>query len=87
MRVVEYVTFILAPGASDAAFLEAARATEALVRRQPGFLSRRLWALTRGKDHVNTNGQPLEGIGRQGPVLRGQITRRAGRSSRDRGRS
>lgn len=42
MRVIEYVTFSLTPGTTDAAFLDAARATEALVRRQPGFVSRRL---------------------------------------------
>ncbi|MFM7445696.1 MAG: hypothetical protein ACKO2N_17615 [Tabrizicola sp.] len=40
--VIEYVTFGLVPGADEAAFLAAARGTEALVRRQPGFLSRRL---------------------------------------------
>ncbi|HEY6918682.1 MAG TPA: hypothetical protein VI412_05435 [Tabrizicola sp.] len=40
--VIEYVTFTLVPGATDAAFLAAAQGTEALVRRQPGFLSRRL---------------------------------------------
>lgn len=41
-NVIEYVTFRLVPGADEAAFLTAARATEALIRRQPGFLSRRL---------------------------------------------
>lgn len=40
--VIEYVTFTLTPGADDAAFLAAARGTEALVRRQPGFVARRL---------------------------------------------
>lgn len=40
--VIEYVTFTLVPSADDAAFLAAARGTEALVRRQPGFVSRRL---------------------------------------------
>lgn len=40
--VIEYVTFTLVPGADEAAFLTAARGTEALVRRQPGFLSRQL---------------------------------------------
>jgi hypothetical protein len=47
MRVIEYVTFTLVPGTDDAAFLAAARGTEALVRRQPGFVSRRL---SRGPD-------------------------------------
>lgn len=42
MRVIEYVTFSLVPGATEAAFLAAAKGTEALVRRQPGFVSRRL---------------------------------------------
>lgn len=42
MRVIEYVSFTLVPGAGEEAFLAAARATEALVRRQPGFVSRRL---------------------------------------------
>jgi hypothetical protein len=42
MRVIEYVTFTLIPGATEEAFLQVARATEALVRRQPGFVSRRL---------------------------------------------
>lgn len=47
MRVIEYVTFSLVPGATEDAFLAAAKATEALVRRQPGFVSRRL---SRGTD-------------------------------------
>ena len=45
--VIEYVTFSLIPGAEEAGFLAAARGTEALVRRQPGFLSRQL---SRGAD-------------------------------------
>ena len=45
--VIEYVTFTLVPGADEAAFLYAARGTEALVRRQPGFVTRRL---SRGED-------------------------------------
>jgi hypothetical protein len=45
--VIEYVTFTLVPGADEAAFLTAARATEPLVRRQPGFVARRL---SRGPD-------------------------------------
>jgi hypothetical protein len=40
--VIEYVTFTLVPGADDAAFLVAAKGTEVLVRRQPGFVGRRL---------------------------------------------
>lgn len=47
MRVIEYVTFTLTPGTDEAAFLAAARGTEALLRRQPGFLSRQL---SRGPD-------------------------------------
>lgn len=42
MRVIEYVTFSLVPGTTDAAFLSAAKGTEILVRRQPGFVCRRL---------------------------------------------
>ncbi|MBL9051252.1 MAG: hypothetical protein JNK19_14165 [Tabrizicola sp.] len=42
MPVIEYVTFQLVPGADEAAFLASARGTEALVRRQPGFVARRL---------------------------------------------
>ena len=39
---VEVVTFRLLPGADEAAFLVAARATEVPLRKQPGFLRRRL---------------------------------------------
>ena len=39
---VEVVTFRLLPGADEAAFLVAARATEGPLRQQPGFLRRRL---------------------------------------------
>lgn len=42
MQVIEFVTFRLVPGAADAAFLAAAKGTEALVRRQPGFRARQL---------------------------------------------
>jgi hypothetical protein len=42
MPVIEYVTFTLVPGTTESGFLAAARGTEALVRRQPGFVSRRL---------------------------------------------
>jgi hypothetical protein len=45
--VIEYVTFTLVSDASETAFLDAARRTEALVRRQPGFVARRL---SRGPD-------------------------------------
>ncbi|MCU0827595.1 MAG: hypothetical protein MUE52_09350 [Tabrizicola sp.] len=51
-QVIEYVTFALVPGADDAAFLTAARGTEALVRRQPGFVARRL---TKGEDGTWTD--------------------------------
>lgn len=47
MRVIEYVSFTLVPGTTEAAFLDAAHGTEALIRRQPGFVSRRL---SRGPD-------------------------------------
>lgn len=47
MTTFEFVTFRLLPGTDEAAFLAAARATEALVRRQPGFVAR---ALTRADD-------------------------------------
>ena len=40
--VIEYVTFTLARGTDEAAFLTAAKGTEPLLRRQPGFVSRRL---------------------------------------------
>jgi predicted component of type VI protein secretion system len=40
--IAEIVTFRLAPGVTDPAFLDAARATGALLATEPGFLSRRL---------------------------------------------
>lgn len=40
--VMEVVRFRLAAGIEEAAFLDAARATEAPLARQPGFVSRRL---------------------------------------------
>jgi hypothetical protein len=39
---VEIVTFRLVPGVETAAFVQAAHATEAPLRGQPGFLRRRL---------------------------------------------
>jgi len=42
MQTIELVTFRLTPGATRAAFLDAARATEATLRRQPGFVARLL---------------------------------------------
>mgnify|MGYP001765943924 CR=1 FL=1 len=42
MTVIEYVTFALVPGTAEADFLAAATGTGALVRRQPGFVARRL---------------------------------------------
>lgn len=42
MQTIELVTFRLTPGADRLAFLDAARATEATVRRQPGFVARML---------------------------------------------
>jgi hypothetical protein len=45
--VLEVVTFRLAEGVSDAAFLAAAEATAAPLRRQPGFVAR---SLTRRAD-------------------------------------
>ncbi len=47
MQTIELVTFRLNPGTDRGAFLAAAKGTEALVRRQPGFLSR---MLTEGED-------------------------------------
>ncbi len=47
MQSIELVTFRLNPGTDRAAFLENARRTEAVVRRQPGFLAR---MLTEGED-------------------------------------
>lgn len=42
MQSIELVTFRLNPGTDRAAFLENARRTEALIRRQPGFQARML---------------------------------------------
>ncbi len=42
MHSIEHVTFRLVPGTDRAAFLTAARATEAVVRRQSGFVTRML---------------------------------------------
>jgi hypothetical protein len=42
MQSIELVTFRLNPGTDRAAFLAAARATEAVLRRQPGFRARML---------------------------------------------
>lgn len=42
MQTIERVTFRLVPGADRAAFLAAARGTDALVRLQPGFQARML---------------------------------------------
>jgi hypothetical protein len=42
MQSIELVTFRLTPGTDRAAFLANARRTEALIRRQPGFLARML---------------------------------------------
>jgi hypothetical protein len=52
--VAEIVTFHLAPDTSEAAFLDAARATEPLLAAEPGFLSRRLSRGADGRwtDHV-----------------------------------
>lgn len=46
-KSIELVTFRLVPGADRAVFLANARATEAVVRRQPGFVAR---MLTEGED-------------------------------------
>jgi hypothetical protein len=40
--VAEIVTFRLAPGVAEPVFLDAARATGALLSGEPGFVSRRL---------------------------------------------
>lgn len=42
MQSIELVTFRLTPGSDRAAFLENARRTETVIRRQPGFLTRML---------------------------------------------
>lgn len=42
MQTIERVTFRLTPGTDRAAFLIAAKATDPLVRRQPGFQARML---------------------------------------------
>lgn len=42
MQSIERVTFRLTPGTDRAAFVENARKTEAVVRRQPGFQARML---------------------------------------------
>lgn len=42
MQAIELVTFRLMPGTDRAAFLAKAQATEAVVRRQPGFVARML---------------------------------------------
>ena len=51
-RCVEVVTFRLVAGADESVFVQAARATEAPLRGQPGFLNRRL---LRGADGVWTD--------------------------------
>jgi hypothetical protein len=52
--VTEIVTFRLAPGITDPAFLDAARATGALLATEPGFVARRLSKGADGRwtDHV-----------------------------------
>lgn len=52
--VAEIVTFRLIAGTEPPAFLQAARATEPLLRAQPGFLRRRLTCDADGlwTDHV-----------------------------------
>jgi hypothetical protein len=47
MQSIEHVTFRLHAGTDRAAFLDNARRTEAVVRRQPGFQAR---MLTEGAD-------------------------------------
>ena len=52
--VAEIVTFRLAPGTAEAAFLDAARALDPVLRAAPGFSSRRLSCGDDGNwtDHV-----------------------------------
>ncbi len=61
--VLEVVSFRLIQGTTDAAFLAAAHATEAPLRRQPGFLTRQLTRAEDGTwtDHVTwaTHGQAM----------------------------
>lgn len=60
LPALEVVSFRLVPGTSDTAFLAAARATEAPLRRQPGFLSRQLTRAEDGTwtDHVTWGSLP-----------------------------
>lgn len=50
--IFQIVTFHFTPGTTDAAFVAAAKGTEALLRHQPGFISRRL---AKGKDGQRTD--------------------------------
>ncbi len=51
-HVAEIVTFALVPNTSDAAFLAAAKGTEAFTRAQPGFVKREL---SKGEDGTWTD--------------------------------
>jgi hypothetical protein len=57
--VTEIVTFRLAPGVTEAAFLAAARATGPLLAAEPGFVARRLSQGDDGRwtDHVAWTGR------------------------------
>jgi hypothetical protein len=59
--VLEVVSFRLIPGTPEADFLAAARATEAPLRRQHGFLSRQLTRSEDGTwtDHVTWASLPV----------------------------
>lgn len=46
--VLEMVSFQLVPGADPAGFVDLAKATEPLLRRQPGYVSRKLVATPEG---------------------------------------
>jgi hypothetical protein len=61
--VAEIVTFRLAAGVTEAAFLAAARATGPLLAAEPGFLSRRL---SQGADGAWTDHVAWTGLGEAG---------------------
>ena len=63
--VMEIVTFTLAPGTDDARFIAAAKATEAPLRAQRGFVSRSLTQAEDGRwtDHVTWSSMAMAGAG------------------------
>lgn len=53
MTVIERVTFSLAPGASETAFLEAVEESNKFLVRQPGFISRHVSCLRDGHEWMD----------------------------------